>query len=332
MLDVSKLKTGLLGLYRENCRLEEIIARARPSLERKASLRKVDLKVSVESNLPEVYCDAEKVGRVIINLVTNAIKFSGDPGEVRLWARREGASGQVVVGVSDNGPGIDAAGLSKIFKRFKQLDAKPRSGVKGFGLGLSIARQLVNLNLGQLSVESGPKVGSTFSFTLPGANLACILPRYLKRLKRVRNRPQVASMVTARIDQLTADNVAAEVNAFLNCTLRQNDLAFRIGRCRWLIILPLEREEIDAFIARANRLHQEANRNRPHGPLPEVELRIEGTWPVVGQCKKLFDRMQELVDSSADDRGAAGYGDIAGAAGRASVVPGVGRPRAEQPA
>jgi signal transduction histidine kinase len=300
MLDVSKLKTGLLGLYRENCRVTEIIEHVRPSLERKAAIRKARFTIEVENDLPEVYCDAEKIGRVIVNLVVNAIKYCGDPGDVRLWARYDAARCEVVVGVNDNGPGIKPGELARLFRRFKQLDSKPRGGAKGFGLGLTIAKQLVKLNLGQLSVDSQPNAGSTFAFSLPEAKLETVLPRYLASLKRYRHRPNVASIVTASIDPATPAQLAAEFNAFLNCTLRQNDLLFGVGRGKWLVVLPIERVEVDAFIARARRLHQQANRNRPHGPLPAAEFRMMGAWRVVGQCANLLNHIQGIVESGRD--------------------------------
>ena len=196
MLDVSKLKAGMLSVNRGSCHVSKIINHIRVSLDRKAAIRKTQFSVIMDETLPQVYCDAHKVARVIVNLVVNAIKFCGEPGKVQLWARNDHESSQAVIGVTDNGPGIEQEDLSAIFKRFKQLESQPSGSTRGFGLGLAIAKQLVDLNLGRLTVESHCGIGSTFSFTLPFATPASVMPRYLNRLRRGRSGPSFISLVT----------------------------------------------------------------------------------------------------------------------------------------
>ncbi len=125
MLDISKLEAGMLCTWRKNCRLSEILEHVRPNLERKALIKEVVLEVCIAPDLPAVYCDAEKIGRVIVNLCVNAIKFCGRPGRVSLWAKADDSSQDVVVGVTDNGPGINPNDVAVIFKRFKQLRTNP---------------------------------------------------------------------------------------------------------------------------------------------------------------------------------------------------------------
>jgi signal transduction histidine kinase len=88
MLDVSKLQAGLLSTWRKNGNLTDILRHLRPALESKAQIKDVQLEFRIAPDLPAIYCDGEKLGRVLINLVVNAIKFCGNPGHVPTTRRR----------------------------------------------------------------------------------------------------------------------------------------------------------------------------------------------------------------------------------------------------
>ena len=169
MLDVSKLEAGLLRVDRRICQVADIVARVWPARECKAAVRGVQLEFQLDPKLEAVFCDPEKAGRVLTNLVTNAIKFCGQPGRVWLNCDREPDGAGVRLSVRDNGHGISPENQRAIFLRFKQLSESIRSSTKGFGLGLNIAKKLVELNLGEITVESEIGRGSTFAFTLPKA-------------------------------------------------------------------------------------------------------------------------------------------------------------------
>ncbi len=277
MLDVSRLEAGLLGVWRRKCHLKEVVDHVLPSLERKAAVRGVHLETHVDDRLPAVYCDEDKIGRVIINLIVNAIKFSGQPGRVVLTADGDEAHKEIVVCVADNGPGIDSEQAALVFKRFKQLDGETRSSRNGLGLGLNIAQELVALNLGTIWVDSTPGVGSHFMFTIPVAEPAEITRRYLSRLDSTRQDSAMLSVISAHLDH-DGEAVSEDVDAFLNYLLRRNDLLFRAHPSDWLFLLRAPEIEVDAFVARAETSRQSANRNRPHGPLPEIHFRTEGCW------------------------------------------------------
>ena len=87
MLDISKLETSMLGMWRCVCTVDDALDRVRDSLLKKASVKQIDLRFDIPEGLPEVFCDDEKIGRVLVNLVTNAIKFCGRPGKVHVWAK-----------------------------------------------------------------------------------------------------------------------------------------------------------------------------------------------------------------------------------------------------
>jgi signal transduction histidine kinase len=121
-----------------------------------------------------VRADAEKLRQILLNLVTNAIKFTDPGGRVDLAceveAAVEGAAGVVHVRVADTGRGIAADQHERVFQPFVQVDrARTHVSQQGVGLGLAISRDLARGMGGDLTVESTPGVGSTFTLTLPTA-------------------------------------------------------------------------------------------------------------------------------------------------------------------
>jgi len=295
MLDVSKLESGLLGASRKNHFVREVFQHVLPSLQRKAAVRGVELLVECEDDCLEVYCDAEKVGRIIINLTINAIKFCGEPGLVRLWAKPDVQHGGAVIGVTDNGPGIDEENLHALFRRFKQLNTDCRSSTKGFGLGLNIAKELVDLNFGNMMVESEVGRGSTFSFTLPASDPGHVMQVYLDRVERLRNGGTNVTLIRAETSDRTNSELADDVETMLGYLLRRNDLMFQKENNAWLLVLSIEEIELDKFLARAEKAFDDANRNRPLGPLPKVDIRSQGSWHLATGKPELMQRfMSEL--------------------------------------
>jgi signal transduction histidine kinase len=279
MLDVSKLESGLLGVYRQECEIAQILRHVRPALERKAVVKGVELQWNIEPGLPKIYCDPEKAGRVLINLSINAIKFCGQPGHVRIHCARDPDSSGVVVGVTDDGPGISAENQRVLFRRFKQLGESVRSSTKGFGLGLSIAKELAEANLGEVRVQSEIGRGSTFSFTLPPADPRDVIRRYLRRTMHSSQLSRHISLVEADVAESTDAALIDDAGEFLSCLLRYHDLLLKTGATRWLIALPVTQSLVESFVQRAEKAIGEANRNRLGDPLPAIAFHPLGTWP-----------------------------------------------------
>ncbi|QDU10862.1 ATP-binding protein [Gimesia aquarii] len=295
MLDVSKLGAGLLGAWRRPCQLSEIVESVCPPLAKKAAVKKITFETNIDQNLPSIYCDSEKVGRVIINLVTNAIKFCGKPGIVRLWAEENHDQSELNIGITDNGPGIDDEGVSQIFKRFKQLKTQITNSTKGFGLGLNIAKELVDLNFGEMSVESELGQGTTFSFTIPLDNPSGIMKRYLEKAQRRNNGPSVVAFVRAQIEDNISDIDTQDMDSFFNYLLRANDLLFRVGTHEWVYALSISSLEMPNFVTRVETEWGKTNRNRPFGPLPFYKLNIEGTWDVTTDSAKIYRQFNRIM-------------------------------------
>ena len=260
MLDISKIEAGLLGVAHEETQIEQIVEHVRTTLERKAAANGATLEIAIESALPAIYCDPEKIGRVIINLAVNAFKFSGEGGKVALWARDDGDRSQIIVGVTDDGPGIAPESLQAIFARFKQAGGEIRASTKGFGLGLNIAKELVDVNFGDLEVDSEIGRGSTFSFSVPAFEPEQILERYLKRINYFHDSASSVSLIKAQIEPPSEAALANDVKRFLQYQIRHGDLLFETGPDAFLICAGANQEQLDEMIARIVKAQSDANR------------------------------------------------------------------------
>jgi signal transduction histidine kinase/CheY-like chemotaxis protein len=164
ILDLSQTEVGRLTLRREWTDLAEDIDTAlttvRPLLEKKL----LSLQVNLPVDLPQVYCDRTRISQVILNLVSNATRFT-DQGGITVSVRQQ--EQHLVISIADTGPGVLPEDAERIFEPFCQGSGNPWRGQKGSGLGLSISKQFVELHGGQMWLESQPGRGSTFSFKLP---------------------------------------------------------------------------------------------------------------------------------------------------------------------
>jgi len=182
LLDSSKLRAGILRVDRRAHRVDRIFETGRAALASKASTRSIVIKERIEEGLPALFADEEKVRRVISNLTTNAIKFSPEGGTIVLSAATAARSGEIIISVTDHGPGLSSSDIERLFGRFQQASTARSVAAKGFGLGLSIAQELSWLNLGKLSVTSEKGKGATFSFTLPTDDCVSVLEHYFESI------------------------------------------------------------------------------------------------------------------------------------------------------
>jgi signal transduction histidine kinase len=174
LIDSSRLDTAKFRLELEPVRADRIADFALASVRQVAVSKRLRLRSEVSPDLPPVLADQSRLTQVLGNLLGNACKFTESGGEISLSARiNTGVDGQVEFAVSDTGCGIAAEHLDHVFDRLFQV---PHAGDdlmgSGLGLGLSIARGIVELHGGRLEVESTPGVGSTFRFSLPVASAA----------------------------------------------------------------------------------------------------------------------------------------------------------------
>lgn len=295
ILDASKLESGLLGAWRRPVSVTEIITHAVSLLKQRAAIKGVSLVVDLPRDLPEVYCDQEKAVRVITNLAVNAIKFTPAGNNVTIWAKSAPIEAEVVLGITDHGPGIEDESLGQIFERFQQLEDGVRSTVRGFGLGLNIAQRLTRINLGKLNVESTVGKGSTFSFTIPIAEPTEVFWRWLER-KQDSELPIQA--VRIALDDTIEEHAANDFDRFANCLLRHDDILFRINQRQWLLLLPIFVKDLAAWKKRAERDFQRFNRNRPSGVVPCFRHEVIREWHPPMSPRKVLTSFDELLQEA----------------------------------
>jgi len=167
LLDVANIERGTLSLELREHDPAQLLLQARHMFEVEATNHGIALEVSVATNLPLVVADGARVVQVLGNLLRNAIKFTPNGGRIVLAAEHRDRS--VVLGVTDTGQGIPLANQARVFDRYWQASAGARVG--GSGLGLSIAKGIVEAHGGSIWLASAPGRGSTFSFALPVAAL-----------------------------------------------------------------------------------------------------------------------------------------------------------------
>jgi two-component system, NtrC family, sensor histidine kinase KinB len=161
LLDLSRIEAGESKPVLEPIKTKDLIDAAREELRPQVESKGLRFKVDAPFDLPAVNVDRSQVERVLANLVMNAIR-STQQGEIRISARQRGNS--VAISVSDSGSGIPPKYLPQIFDKFMQV---PGAANGGAGLGLAISKLIVEAHGGQISVQSEPGKGSTFTFTLP---------------------------------------------------------------------------------------------------------------------------------------------------------------------
>jgi len=164
---LSLADSGQLRLEIENVVPSELVTRAVQAAGTTAQDKGVTVTSECESDLPECRADPARIGQVLGNLLSNAIRHTPAGGSIQVTAGRADGAAEVLFAVADSGEGIDAEDLPHVFDRFFRADRSRARRSGGSGLGLAISRQLVEQHGGRIWAESTPGAGATFFFTLP---------------------------------------------------------------------------------------------------------------------------------------------------------------------
>ena len=165
VLDFSKIEAGKLNIVERETQLSEVIERSVDLVRERAAQKRLPLIVSLDPGLPKsCMSDPERLGQVLLNLLTNAVKFT-EEGEIRLHVERHAA--EIVFSLTDTGIGIEPDTLALLFNPFQQADGSLTRRFDGSGLGLAICKRLLELMSGSIHVDSTPNRGSTFVFRIP---------------------------------------------------------------------------------------------------------------------------------------------------------------------
>jgi len=166
--DLQELSLAESGELKLDCRATDIarlIGQTVAAMQPQAATKGISVSTDVPEELPAVNIDSHRIGEVLRNLLENALAHTAKSGTVTVAAREQG--GWLEINVTDTGEGIPAADLPNIFERFYRVDKSRTRTTGGSGLGLTIARRLVEMHGGEIKARSEPGKGSCFSFTLP---------------------------------------------------------------------------------------------------------------------------------------------------------------------
>lgn len=164
LLDISRIEAGKVEARKERIDLIALLQQALLYFESKIKGKGLEIRTNFPEKEIRVYADPDMLTQVITNLVNNSIRFTKE-GHIELSARE--LDGRVECSVSDTGIGINKADLPKVFGKFQQFDRVSGPGEKGTGLGLSIAKKLIEMNGGDIRIESERGKGTKIIFTLP---------------------------------------------------------------------------------------------------------------------------------------------------------------------
>ncbi|MDD3013794.1 MAG: ATP-binding protein [Candidatus Gastranaerophilales bacterium] len=186
LLDLSKIEAGKMDFRFEPLNIAEPIEFVKSTFENLAEKKNIIVTMKIAQDLPQIYVDINRIEQVLSNLISNAVKFTPENGEITISAQKINASSintqifdtflgkkpplkgdYVKISIEDTGIGIEDSDIPKVFDKFQQIESSLSREVGGTGLGLPIAKQLIEAHRGEIWLESEFKKGSKFSFILP---------------------------------------------------------------------------------------------------------------------------------------------------------------------
>jgi signal transduction histidine kinase len=165
VLDFSKIEKGKRTYRKEPASLSEIVNAAVQATQYPLKQQDFHLNVQMEEKLPDIWVDRDAIEQAILNLLSNAMKYSGESNQIDL--RVEKKASHIVIEVSDQGIGIEPAQQKRIFEKFYRVPSEQNQRIPGTGLGLALVFHIVKAHDGHIEVRSIPGQGSTFSIHLP---------------------------------------------------------------------------------------------------------------------------------------------------------------------
>ena len=207
VLDVSRIVSGKLRVEIRPCELIDVINAGVDAVRPAAEARGITLNVQLDPSASATSCDAVRMQQVVWNLVSNAVKFTPKGGRVDVTLSREQSSLQIQV--SDNGQGISAELLPRVFDRFRQADSSTRRRFAGLGLGLSIVKYIVEAHGGTVEAESpGEGKGRRLPFAFPSARCGSRKTAEMRRSKHEASvSPRMPPRLAARFPLVRLDGL-----------------------------------------------------------------------------------------------------------------------------
>ena len=168
LLDLAKGEVGKLEIRCKSLNTLKLIHEIVEDMTPEATMKDQSIIIDVHSSLPNVWADRERISQVLMNLISNALKFNSDKGKVIIRAKTEGTS--ILFEIQDEGKGITEKEQERLFQPYYRVESD-RQQLSGLGLGLALSKRIVELHQGQICLKSQEGKGSTFSFTIPLATV-----------------------------------------------------------------------------------------------------------------------------------------------------------------
>jgi len=249
LLDMAKIEAGRVVLNKGFLQAGTVVEQVVDSMRPMAESKQIELAFHAPEEPLGVFADPDKVTQILLNLISNAIKYTSGPGQVAMTVRE--VDSEVQFDVRDTGVGIAPEDLPKLFEKFQQFRRIAGvGGSKGTGLGLAISKRLVELHGGRIWVDSAPGTGSTFSFTLPKYHVEEVFRQYLRNgIEQAKRKQLRFSIVVFSITNFPSlkgrfgleetGNLLREVERILRDAVRRQagDVVVRWQRAELVVIL-----------------------------------------------------------------------------------------------
>lgn len=293
LLDALNLDAGSLAPRRRRCKVASCVRGIQTGLERKAALRKGCLTFDISTDLPDVYCDVDQIGRVIQSLTTRAIKGSSGQGSVRVWAAL-GQQSEVRIGVTQRNPTDILGDSAATCDGGPQADGNTSALCQGLPDKLWVAREILRRNLSELELEkSGDQM--SFSFGLPLMDHNEIVKRYLEKIVGWPDYRFAVSLATIHCVEPTDTQLTRELESLLGIFLRQRDLLVPREEGGWLVARPGNDPAMLRYIRRLEAMRDSVNQKRPRHPLPALRVNPLGTWRPLHGSTSLLSRLRTVL-------------------------------------
>ncbi|GAB4290110.1 MAG: hypothetical protein Fur0025_24810 [Oscillatoriaceae cyanobacterium] len=250
VLDIAKMEAGKIEWHFQPMAVGELIDRAAAATSSIRDAAGLQLSLDVAPNLPEVEADKDRLLQVLINLISNAVKFT-PAGSITLKAFH--TNREIIFSVIDTGVGIAPADQEKVFEKFKQVGDTMTDKPKGTGLGLPICKQIVEHHGGRIWVESEPGKGSNFSFAIPlkgvanGGTVTFNLDTLVRQLKQsIPPEPEATATTNAKTILVVDDE--AHIRSLLRQELESQGYAVQEAANGMDAITLVKREKPDLII------------------------------------------------------------------------------------
>jgi K+-sensing histidine kinase KdpD len=224
ILDVSNIEFGQRPLQRSRFSVEEVISEVVSMLQPTLKDKRTKLETIIPDSLPNVDADKDLITQVFVNLINNAVKYSPDGTTIRVRAEEKAVD--LSISIEDEGIGIPAAQVEKIFEKYFRVKSPKSRHFDGVGLGLAIVRNIIEQHNGTISVVSEENVGSTFTFTIPKEHCVNNFLGYIS--ERIEPKGEVHEMLTL-IVRMIAELLSAKIVSLMLVDQTRSELFIKVS-------------------------------------------------------------------------------------------------------